>query len=140
MDDNSINQIIPIPQPTQLEEKKLKRKLLLLKWSTILFMFFMFFIVIDAAHIYFHEKVHAAIYDSYGVEYTYGWKFEGVAIVFYVATEDASKCDVVCQSLQMENEIYSYNIAYIFYAMWMIFFIYMMKCLWEDTTKKWQQI
>ena len=111
----------------------LKRKRAMkFKWFLLCAMFFILFISIDSAHIWYHEKVHAAIFDTYNVEYTHGWKFEGVAIAFYVEAQDTRNCDVVCMSLQMESEIYTYNLAYIYYGIWFIFFIYLMKCFLQD--------
>jgi hypothetical protein len=124
--------------PISLEEynKRQSKKVLQLKWAFIFTMFFLMFIVTDIAHVWYHEKVHATIYDQYNVKYNYGWKFEGVALVFYVESNDMRNCDVVCMSLQMENEIYAYNLAYIFYSLWMIFFVYLIKCVWDEVIKK----
>jgi len=109
-------------------------KIFKIKWWTIGFMFVIIFMAADLTHVFYHESTHAAIYDSYGVDYTYGWKMSWTGITFYVQTDDASRCDVVCQSLQLENEIFSYNQVYIFYGLWLIFFIYLAKHFFEDMT------
>jgi hypothetical protein len=122
---------LPVPPNINL----IARKRTKVKWIFLFIMFFLLFISTDVTHVWYHEKVHAAIYDMYDVKYNYGWKLEGVAIAFYVQADDMRNCDVVCMSLQMENEIYAYNIAYIFYGIWMIFFIYLIKCTWDDYIK-----
>jgi hypothetical protein len=111
-------------------------KLFKLKWTIIFVMFFMFFICIDLIHVYYHEQVHAAIYSNYNVKYDYGWKIDGIALVFYVQTNDSRNCDQVCRSLQMENEIFSYNIAYVFYGAFMLFLIYLIKCYFDDVKNR----
>jgi len=93
------------------------------------------FIISDLTHVWYHEKVHAAIYDQYKVKYNYGWKFDNLLLVFFVESNDTRNCDVVCQSLQMENEIYSYNLAYIFYSLWILAFIYLIIKFWSDFQK-----
>jgi hypothetical protein len=112
--------------------KKKEKIFFKLKWSLIFIFFFSFFIISDFTHVYYHEQVHAAIFDSYNVEYTYGWEFRGALLAFYVASNDTRNCDAMCMGLQMENEIVSYNLAYIFYSLWIIMFIYLIKCYVKD--------
>jgi len=95
-------------------------------------MFFLLCISLDLSHVWYHEHAHGAIYDAYGVDYEYGWEMDGVILTFYVYTSDARKCNETCEALQMENEIYTYNLRSIFYSIWMIFFIYLLKCFYDD--------
>ena len=114
--------------PTQKRNKKLLKA----KWITLFIMFIVAFVTADLTHVYYHEGVHAAIYDAYNVDYTYGWRFGWTAITFYVQTNDASNCNEICQSLQIENEIVSYNQSFIFYGVWIIFTLYLIKCFFDD--------
>ena len=82
--------------------KKTTVRLLLL---TILLIFFIFSIL--ATTIYMHEKVHQAIFDSYGIpsKVNYGillWTTEPIN------ASDWAKCNENCQSLQLMNEVVGY--------------------------------
>lgn len=119
----------------QYEIAKEDKKLFKLKWILIFIFYFIFFIGIDGMHVYYHEKTHAAIYDVYKVNYSYGWSVQDIVfIAFYVETNDSSmrNCDETCMALQIESEIYTYNLAWIFYSIWIIFFLYLLKCFFED--------
>ena len=132
---------LPMLPEEQIElTKKRNKRIFRIKWVLIFILFFSGFIMTDMVHVWYHEHAHAAIYDEYGVKYTYGWKFDGLAIAFYVQTNDSSirNCNEVCISLQMENELISYNIAYVFYGTWILFFIYLVKCFWEDIIKQYE--
>jgi hypothetical protein len=125
--------IIPLTEEQRKEKLRARsKKIFKTKWIMLFVSFFLVFVVIDLAHVYYHEHVHGAIYDAYGVEYTYGFKFNILDMAFFTKADDRSNCDVVCMSLQLENEIFTYNIMYLFYALWMIFFIYLIKCFWDD--------
>ena len=119
-----------------IDNRSRNKQIFKIKWALITVFFFAMFIGIDVAHVWYHEKVHAAIYDMYGISYTHGWKFEGAIIAFYVQSDDISNCDVVCRSLQMENEIIAYNQAQIYYSLWMILFLYLLKCIFDDIRKE----
>ena len=139
-----INEELPELQEQLLKlekEKKLKIKdvRFRVKWICIFAIFIIFLYFGEGARIFYHENVHAAIYDQYGINYTKGWGFDGIILYFYVKTERADyalRCDDTCAALQTENEIISYNQTYIYYALWMIAFIYLCKCFWEDAEKK----
>lgn len=106
-----------------------------LKWTLIIIFFLTMFIGLDLTHVWYHEHAHAAIFDAYGVDYTYGWQFQGMILQFYVQANDTSKCNETCMALQMESEIYTYNLAWIFYSLWMMLFIYLIKCFFDDVDK-----
>ena len=129
-----MNIIIPdLPAPPNINTPL--KKIFNAKWISLFAIFIILFISLDMIHVYYHEHAHGAIYDAYNVKYTYGWDMEGIAIGFFTQTNDSRNCDVICESLQIENEIYSYNQAYIFYSLWMILFVYLVKCFFDDSMR-----
>ena len=131
MDPNTEYEIInpPIESKEQIIKGIFKRK-----WICLFICFIIFFVGIDLTHVYYHEHAHGAIYDQYNVNYTYGWSFNGGMIQFYTLANDSSllNCNEVCKSLQTENEIYTYNLAYIFYGIWTIAFLFLIKYFFDD--------
>ena len=81
--------------------KKSTVRLLLLM---ILLIFFTFSIL--ATTIYMHEKVHQAIFESYGIssKVNYGFIFTTEPI----NASDWAKCNENCRSLQLMNEVVGY--------------------------------
>ena len=97
-----------------------------IKWFIYLALIVMMIMTTELGFSFYHEGVHGAIYNQYGVNYTYGFMFDPdmfYAPAFYTKTTDSSYqlCNEICGSLQTENEIISYNIHALSYTIWMIF-------------------
>ena len=119
-------------------ELKIEKRSERFKWIFFIFVIMLMFVASDFIRVFYHENVHAAIFDTYGVSYIKGYDFgdwkTGV-ITFYVqanGTEYAQRCDATCKALQIENETFSYNTSTIFYTLWVIFAIYLFKCFLFD--------
>ena len=104
----------------------MNRKQLKHKWFSYVILFLVLFLSMEMGYSFYHEGVHGAIFDQYGVNYTYGFMFDSemfYAPAFYTKTTDSSYqlCNEVCGSLQTENEIISYNMRALSYSMWALF-------------------
>jgi len=104
-----------------MNKKQLNRK-----WIAYAILFTVMFITTELSFTFYHEGVHGAIYDQYGVNYTYGFMFDPdmfYAPAFYIQAVDSSYqlCNEVCGSLQTENEIISYNMRALSYTIWSLF-------------------
>lgn len=101
-----------------MEEEEVEskmRKIAKLIWFYILSL--ILFTGITGNFVYVHEKVHQTIYAKYDVNssvhiMTGPLKFLS-GTVAYTVTEDNSNCTDECVRLQIENEIYGYNVQYI---------------------------
>ena len=103
-----------------------------IKWAIIIILYFMVIFLSQIGYAFYHEAVHGAIYDQYGVNYTKGFMLDESNYympAFYVKTVDSSyqMCNEVCASLQTENEIISYNIMSLGIIMFCILFVYLVK-------------
>jgi len=118
----------------------MNRKELRRKWLVFAVLFLLVFIVSDLSFTFYHEEVHAAIFNQYGVNYTKGFMFDKDTYylpTFYVQSTDSSfrMCNEVCGSLQTENEIISYNFMNTIIVLWSILFILLVKSFIEDNIK-----
>ena len=119
------------------EERKVLLKPIKTKWTMIILLFFLATLVTQLGFAFYHEGIHEAIYDQYYVNHTMGFMFDPqhyYVPTFYVKTTDSSvqMCNEVCGSLQTENEIISYNTSAVIIALWCIFFVYLVKCIYDD--------
>ena len=109
---------------------KMNRKQLRYKWFIYIMLFSIMFLGTELGFSFYHEGVHGAIYDQYGVNYTYGFMFDPdmfYAPAFYTQAVDSSYqlCNEVCGSLQTENEIISYNMRALSYTIWSLFIFWL---------------
>ena len=121
-------------------QHKMNKKQLKHKWIIYMILFSIMFMSVELGFSFYHEGVHAAIYNQYGVNYTYGFMFDKdmfYAPAFYVATVDSSYrlCNEICGSLQTENEIISYNIHALSYTIWAIFMFCLFMMYINERTK-----
>ena len=125
------------------EDRKYKVKLtpgFKWKWGIIFSLFFMLSLSTELGFAFYHEEVHGAIYNNYGVNYVKGFMFDPNAYympAFYVKTIDETfqMCNEVCGSLQVENEIIGYNASAIIIAFFTVVFIYLIKGMFDDHDK-----
>ena len=116
------------------------------KWIMILVSFFILFAAVDLGRTFYHESVHGAIFDSYGVSYFKGYSFGDInmgIISFYVQSNDTKiweKCDRTCMALQLENEIFTYNMSALYYSLWMLFFMFLLKSCWDEAVPPWKRL
>ena len=104
----------------------MNKKQLKTKWIVYTILLLVMFMTIELGFSFYHEGVHGAIFNQYGVNYTYGFTFDPDMFytpAFYTKTTDSSfqLCNEVCGSLQTENEIISYNVHALSYTIWAIF-------------------
>jgi len=97
-----------------------------IKWLVYIILIILMITLSELGFSFYHEGVHGAIFNQYGVNYTYGFMFDPDMFytpAFYTKTTDSSYqlCNEICGSLQTENEIISYNIHALSYTIWMIF-------------------
>ena len=120
-------------------ENKKSRQSFKRKWLFIFIAWLLLFGCTEFIHVWYHEDSHRAIYDSYNISYTSGidaskW-YTGI-ITFYVQADDQDfnkKCDTTCNALELEVEVFGYNLSGIFYSIWMISFLYLIKSLMTDS-------
>jgi len=115
----------------------MNRKQLRSKWKILIIFFCMIFITSELGFTFYHEEVHGAIYNQYGVNYTKGFMFDKETYylpTFYVQAIDSSfmMCNEVCGSLQTENEIISYNMHALSYTLWSICLIWLLVTFIKD--------
>jgi len=97
-----------------------------IKWLVYIILIILMITLSELGFSFYHEGVHGAIFNQYGVNYTYGFMFDPDMFytpAFYTKTTDSSfqLCNEICGSLQTENEIISYNMHAISYTLWSIF-------------------
>ena len=118
----------------------MNKKQIKIKWLAYTLLIFLFFATTELGYTFYHEEVHAAIYNQYGVNYTKGFMFDPDTYyipTYYVQTTDSSYrlCNEICGSLQTENEIMSYNIHALSLTMWTIFIIYLFMKFIDESNK-----
>jgi len=123
-----------------------KKKNLKSKWISYTILFLLVLLSVELGFSFYHEEVHGAIYNQYGVNYTKGFMFAEDTYylpAFYVVAIDSSYqlCNEVCGSLQTENEIITYNVHAGVYALWGVFMIWMfMKYIDESDKLKQEEL
>jgi len=100
------------------------------RFILVIFLFIVLLYILGMSYVISHEQIHKHIFDHFDIEsetYINKWSCGGVTI-----PESYEKCNEVCSSLHIQNDIAGYNFVILIFSFWfMLIMIYFYKLLYQ---------